>query len=61
MKIEEYLLDEMKRLNRLNDKLEKEINTGNALKNEPEQIVYNVNAMCEITNSLCELHRNYMI
>lgn len=58
MKIEDYLLDEMKRLNRLNDKLEKEINTGNAFKNEPEQIVYNANAMCEITNSLCELHKN---
>ena len=61
MKIEDYLLDEMKRLNRLNDKLEKEINTGNVFKNEPEQIVYNVNIMCEITNSLCELHKNCMI
>lgn len=52
MKIEEYLIDEIKRLNRMNDLLEKEINQGEAINNEPEQIVNNVLAMCEIANSL---------
>lgn len=48
MNIKDYLKDEMKRLNRLNDNLEKKINQGNAVNNEPEQIICNVNAMCEI-------------
>lgn len=48
MKIEDYLLDEMKRLNRQNDILEKKINQGEAVNNEPEQIVCNVKAMCDI-------------
>lgn len=48
MNIKDYLMDELKRLNRLNDKLEKEINTGNTMNNEPEQIVCNVKAMCDI-------------
>lgn len=48
MNITDYLKDEIKRLNRLNDGLEKKINQGNAVNNEPEQIICNVNAMCEI-------------
>lgn len=61
MDIRDYLLDEMKRLNRLNDKLEKEINTGNVMNNEPEQIVNNVNSICKITDSMCNLHGNGLI
>lgn len=52
MNINDYLMDELKRLNRLNDKLEKEINTGNVMDNEPEQIVCNVKAMCEIADTI---------
>lgn len=48
MKIEEILLDEMKRLNRLNDSLEKMIIKEKAFNNEPEQIVCNIEAMCQI-------------
>lgn len=48
MEIKDYLKDELKRLNRMNDLLEKKINQGNAINNEPEQIICNVNAMCEI-------------
>ena len=48
MNINDYLMDELKRLNRLNDNLEKKINQGNTESNEPEQIVCNVKAMCEI-------------
>ena len=33
---------------RLNDNLEKTINKGNGVNNEPEQIVKNVLAMCKI-------------
>lgn len=39
MEIKDYLLDEMKRLNRLNDSLEKKINQEKDFNNEPEQIV----------------------
>lgn len=52
MKIKDYLLDEMKRLNRQNDILEKKINQGQAVNNEPEQIVCNVKAMCDIASIL---------
>ena len=52
MKIKDYLLDEMKRLNRKNDILEKKINQGQAVNNEPEQIVCNVKAMCDIASIL---------
>lgn len=52
MSINDYLLDEIKRLNRMNDLLEKEINKGNVANNEPEQIVNNVLAMCEIVKSI---------
>lgn len=52
MKIEDYLKDEMKRLNRMNDVLEKKINTNTLIYNEPEQIVNNVLAICEIASKL---------
>lgn len=52
MDIKDYLIDEMKRLNRLNDNLEKTINKGIGVNNEPEQIVNNVNAMCNIAYRL---------
>lgn len=48
MEIRDYLKDEMKRLNRMNDLLEKKVNQNDAVNNEPEQIVSNVIAMCEI-------------
>lgn len=48
MNIADYLTDELKRLNRMNDLLEKNINKGIAINNEPEQIVSNIKAMCEI-------------
>lgn len=57
MEIRDYLKDELKRLNRMNDLLEKDINTGK-LNVEPEQIVNNVKAMCEIAITLNEI-RNY--
>lgn len=50
MEVKEYMLDEIKRLNRLNDNLEKKINKEQIVNNEPEQIVCNVKAMCEIAN-----------
>lgn len=50
MKVKDYLEDELKRLNRMNDLLEKQINQGSIKDNEPEQIVYNAKAMCEIAN-----------
>lgn len=52
MKIEDYLLDKMKRLNRQNDILEKKMNQGMDYNNEPEQIVCNVKAMCDIASIL---------
>ena len=61
MKIEDILKDELKRLNRRNDLLEKEINQDQVIDNEPEQIVNNVKAMCEIANTICNLHRNCII
>lgn len=48
MEIRDYLKDEMKRLNRMNDLLEKKVNQNDAVNNEPEQIVSNVIAMYEI-------------
>ena len=48
MEIQDYLNDELKRLNRMNDLCEKNINQDKIFHNEPEQIVKNVNAMCEI-------------
>lgn len=52
MKVEDYLKDEIKRLNRMNDILEKKINTSTLIDNEPEQIVNNVLAICEIASKL---------
>lgn len=52
MEIRDYLNDELKRLNRMNDCLEKEINQGKVMNNEPERIVNNVKAMCEIANTI---------
>lgn len=51
METRDYLKDEMKRLNRINDSLEKKINNNQVVANEPEQIVNNVKAMCEIANT----------
>ena len=39
MEIQDYLKDELKRLNRMNDLLEKKINQDLVISNEPEQIV----------------------
>lgn len=52
MEIRDCLKDELKRLNRMNELLEKKINQENAINNEPEQIVCNVKAMCEIVGIL---------
>lgn len=58
MEVRDYLKDELKRLNRMNDLLEKKINQDLAISNEPEQIVNNVKAMCEIANTMWGLHIN---
>ena len=52
METRDYFIDELKRLNRMNDLLEKKINKGEAINNEPEQIVINALAMCEIATLL---------
>ena len=52
MKITDYLKDELKRLNRMNDLLEKKINQNQAVNNEPEQIIDNVLAMCKIARTI---------
>lgn len=50
--VRDYLADELKRLNRINDKMEKNVNIDNVF-NEPEQkIVNNVLAMCQIANTI---------
>ncbi len=61
MNIKDYLNDEIKRLNRMNDNLEKNINKELAVNNEPEQIINNVKAMCEIANTICNLHKSCVI
>ncbi len=61
MDINDYLKDELKRLNRMNDVLEKKINKDGILSNEPEQIVCNVKAMCEIAKTICNLHSSCII
>ena len=59
MNIKEYLLlDEMKRLSRINDNLEKGIRKTTGINNEFEQITENVDSMCNITNTICNLHKN---
>lgn len=52
MDIAGYLKDELRRLNRINDLLEKQMNKADVITNEPEQIVNNVRAMCEIAKSM---------
>ena len=52
MDIYNYLKDELKRFNRMNDLLEKKINKNEAISNEPEQIICNVIAMCEIATTI---------
>ena len=52
MEVKDYLKDELKRLNRMNNLLEKQINQGSIKDNEPERIVCNVKAMCEIANTI---------
>lgn len=61
MNINDYLMDELKRLNRLNDNLEKKINQCNTEGNEPEQIVNNAKSICEISDAICNLHSNGII
>lgn len=41
----------------MNDVLEKNINQESAINNEPEQIVNNVLAICEIANTCINVHR----
>lgn len=55
MEIKDCLKDELKRLNRINDLLEKQINQGSIKDSEPEQIVNNVKAMCEIANTIYDI------
>ena len=52
MSITDYLKDELKRLNRMNDLLEKKINQNQVVNNEPEQVVNNILAMCEIVKAI---------
>lgn len=52
MEVKDYLIDELKRLNRMNELLEKQINQGSVKDDEPERIVSNVKAMCEIANTI---------
>ena len=52
MEIKDYLKDELKRLNRRNDLLEKENNTSQSYKLDiEEQIKNNALAMCEIAKA----------
>ncbi len=43
-----YLEEELKRLVRMNDLLEKKFETCISIKNEPEQIADNIDAICKI-------------
>lgn len=51
MDYKQTLLEEIKRLNRLNSKYEKRI-LANKYDDEPDLIVNNVSAMCEIADIL---------
>lgn len=56
MKIEEYMLDELKRLNRRNDLLEKKINKNEFLNLAlEEEIQKNTLTMCEIAKVLLRI------
>lgn len=57
MELKDYLKDELKRLNRMNDLLEKRINQDDQIGDESEQIVSNVKAMCEIANTIKNILR----
>ncbi len=61
MEIKDYLKDELERLNRLNDLFEEKINQGKIICSEPEQIVNNVKAMCEIADAFCKLDTNCLL
>ena len=61
MEEKDYLKDELKRLNRMNDLLEKKINQCANSSNEPEQIANNVHAMCQIANAICNLKHNCLM
>ena len=53
MEVKDYLTDELKRLNRRNDLLEKEQNQNkNIVLAKEEMIQKNALAMCEITKAL---------
>lgn len=52
MKPIEYLKNELKRLNKINCLLEDKMRKADVIENEPEQIVNNVRAMCEIADRL---------
>lgn len=62
-KIKSILIDELKRLNRMNDILEKKINIAedDFIENEPERIISNVQAMCQITCSICNLKEKNLL
>lgn len=51
MDYKQTLLEEIKRLNRLNEKYEEMIMAGN-YEDEPKLIINNVLAMCEIAHNL---------
>lgn len=53
MKITECLEGEIERLRKINDEFEQQY--------EPERIVDNVKAMCEIANTICNLHYNGIV
>ena len=55
MNVKDYLTDELKRLNRMNDLLEKKINQGQAINGESERIVNNISAMCKIAKTVFEI------
>lgn len=53
MEIQDYLKDEMKRLNRMNELLEKKINQSNTtIFGIEEQIIKNTSTMCKIAEVL---------
>lgn len=52
MEIRDYLKDEMKRLNRINDLLEKKINQDKDFNNKKNAIKDNALTMCEIAKTL---------
>lgn len=56
MEIKDYLKDELKRLNRMNDLFEKNIIQRKIYGNEPEQIKNNALAMCEIAKTIRIVH-----